>query len=456
MRKKRFSLAQLLLAIALTAAAVLGCGLLAVRAWMGEGGRSLVEGLRLVNTLFVGEYDETEVVDAALEGMVSGLGDRWSYYLTADELEAQNQRRTNQYVGVGITVNYTREEGLYILGVEAGGPAEAAGLEAGEVITAVDGVSLAGEARYEGANLIQGEAGTTVTLEVLGEDGAARTVEVERAELKNDPVESRMLEGKVGYVRLLNFYDHSAQRLEEAVTQLREQGAEALVFDMRNNGGGYLSQLTDMLDFLLPEGPIFISRDRAGHEEITNSDADCVELPMAVLVNAAGFGKFGTCADLTLQETCDMIDLNCRAAAALTAAVLPYMGRGSRVLEICSSAAFQPLPGFNVYAATKAFLLRYSRALRWEAAPRGIRVTAVCPGWIRTDFMDVARDTKNGRTVRSFPFAQRPETVARRALRNSRLLAVTTCGLPALVQRVASKFLPHCFIMACWEGLRRA
>ena len=161
-------------------------------------------------------------------------------------------------------------------------------------------------------------------------------------------------------------------------------------------------------------------------------------------------------ADLTLQETCDMIDLNCRAAAALTAVVLPYMGRGSRVLEICSSAAFQPLPGFNVYAATKAFLLRYSRALRWEAAPRGIRVTAVCPGWIRTDFMDVARDTKNGRTVRSFPFAQRPETVARRALRNSRLLAVTTCGLPALVQRVASKFLPHCFIMACWEGLRRA
>ena len=178
-----------------------------------------------------------------------------------------------------------------------------------------------------------------------------------------------------------------------------------------------------------------------------------------MLVNAAGFGKTGTVEEIAKEDKklqLRMIDLNCRAAAALTAAVLPYMGRGSRVLEICSSAAFQPLPGFNVYAATKAFLLRYSRALRWEAAPRGIRVTAVCPGWIRTDFMDVARDTKNGRTVRSFPFAQRPETVARRALRNSRLLAVTTCGLPALVQRVASKFLPHCLIMACWEGLRRA
>ena len=106
MRKKRFSLAQLLLAIALTAAAVLGCGLLAVRAWMGEGGRSLVEGLRLVNTLFVGEYDETEVVDAALEGMVSRLGDRWSYYLTAEELEwiawkEEQLARTGEEAGGG-------------------------------------------------------------------------------------------------------------------------------------------------------------------------------------------------------------------------------------------------------------------------------------------------------------------------------------------------------------------
>ena len=174
-----------------------------------------------------------------------------------------------------------------------------------------------------------------------------------------------------------------------------------------------------------------------------------------VLVNSAGFGKFGTYADMTLQETADMIDLNCRAAVALTAAAIAHMSRGARILEICSSAAFQPLPGFNVYAATKAFLLRYSRALRWEVAPRGIKVTAVCPGWIKTEFMQVARDTKNGRTVRSYPFALRPETVARRALRDSQVLAVTTCGLPALVQRVASKFLPHCFIMACWEGLRR-
>lgn len=204
-----------------------------------------------------------------------------------------------------------------------------------------------------------------------------------------------------------------------------------------------------------PMRPLALDLTKTGSVETLRALLRETGADLRVLVNCAGFGKFGTYADMTLQETVDMIDLNCRAAVALTAAAIPHMSRGARILEICSSAAFQPLPGFNVYAATKAFLLRYSRALRWEVAPRGIKVTAVCPGWIRTEFMQVARDTKNGRTVRSYPFALRPETVARRALRDSRALAVTTCGLPALVQRVASKFLPHCFIMACWEGLRR-
>ena len=286
MGKKRFSICHMLLAVLLTALLLAGGAILAFWTLWGKAGLSLLEGLGMVDTFFVGEYDETEVVDAALEGMVEGLGDRWSYYLTAEDYAAQNQRRTNRYVGIGVTVDYSREDGLLIQEVTPGGPAEEAGLAAGETILSADGTSLAGEARYDGASLIQGEEGTTVTLEILGLDGAVRTVEVQRAEMENDPVESRMLEGDVGYVRLSNFYDRSAERLEEAVTELQAQGARALVFDMRSNGGGYLSELTDMLDFLLPEGPIFITRDRAGNEEVTQSDASCVDLPMAVLVNA--------------------------------------------------------------------------------------------------------------------------------------------------------------------------
>ena len=286
MRKKRFSLIHLLLLVLLTVAVTAGVGFAVLYQMVGKEGVSLLEGLHLINEKFVGEYDEGEVVDAALEGMVEGLGDRWSYFLTEEEYEAQNQRRTNQYVGVGVTVNYESEEGLQIVEVTAGGPAEEAGLQPGELITVVDGFSLAGEARYEGADKIQGEEGTTVCLEVRGTDGQSRTVELKRTKLETDPVSAEMLENNVGYVRLSNFYDRSADRLKEEVTRLQEEGATALVFDMRNNGGGYLSQLTDMLDFLLPEGPIFITRDRAGNEKITQSDASCVDLPMAVLVNA--------------------------------------------------------------------------------------------------------------------------------------------------------------------------
>lgn len=286
MRKKRFSILHLVILLPVAMAAT-ACVLLAVLyGLIGKEGLSLLESLYLVNNRFVGEYDETQVVDSALSGMVDGLGDRWSYYLTEEEYAAQNQRRTNQYVGIGVTVNYQAEDGLTIVEVTAGGPAEAAGLQSGEVITAVDGFSLVGEARYEGAERIQGEEGTTVTLEVRGTDGESRTVEVTRASLDSNPVRAQMLEDNVGYVALANFYDHSADRLKEEVTRLQEEGARALVFDMRNNGGGYLSELTEMLDFLLPEGPIFISRDRAGNEEVTQSDAACVELPVAVLVNA--------------------------------------------------------------------------------------------------------------------------------------------------------------------------
>ncbi len=175
-----------------------------------------------------------------------------------------------------------------------------------------------------------------------------------------------------------------------------------------------------------------------------------------VLVNAAGFGKFGTYADMTAQETGDMIALNCRAAVDLTNLSIPYMGRGSHILEICSSSAFQPLPGLNVYAASKAFLLRYARGLRWELRGTGIRVTAVCPGWIKTEFMDVARQTKNGRTVRRCPFAATPEHVAACALRGSRLgLPVTLHGLLTPAQCLAAKLLPHSLVMACWNLIRR-
>lgn len=172
---------------------------------------------------------------------------------------------------------------------------------------------------------------------------------------------------------------------------------------------------------------------------------------VAYLINAAGFGKFSTYADLTLQETNDMIDVNCKASVDLTVISIAYMTRGSRILEIVSTSAFQPLPGLNIYASTKAFMLHYTRALRWELMGKGITVTAVCPYWVKTDFMRVAQETKNGKTVRFFPFASTPQAIARRALRANRMgFAVATCSLPGAIQRFFVKIIPHGLIMGIW------
>ncbi len=286
MKERHFSARHLIFSALAGMLATLLAVCLALWLSLGPQALALLEAWGVIQTQFVGEYDPDETVDSALEGMVDGLGDRWSYYLTAADYEAQNQRRGNSYVGIGVTVAYSDERGLLVLSVKEDSPAGEAGLCEGEIIAAVDGVSLAGEARYEGTELIQGEIGETVVLTVLDIQGSEREVTLVRAELQNASVSYELLESGVGYVKLKNFYTNSAEQLNSAVDELVAQGASALIFDMRNNGGGYVSELTAMLDHLLPEGPIFRTQTKSGREEVIESDEACVDLPMAVLVNA--------------------------------------------------------------------------------------------------------------------------------------------------------------------------
>ena len=177
-----------------------------------------------------------------------------------------------------------------------------------------------------------------------------------------------------------------------------------------------------------------------------------------LLIHAAGFGKIGTLSQID-RKTCDrMIDLNCRAAVDVTYLALPYMKEGSRIVEVCSTAAFQPFPFLNVYAASKAFLYRFTRALRREVMHRGIGVTAVCPYWIRdTEFIPTARDTEGGgAAIRHFPLSQSVRAVARYSLFDSRCgFAVSTPGIMCSLHRIAAKFIPADAMMGIWELIRK-
>ena len=178
-----------------------------------------------------------------------------------------------------------------------------------------------------------------------------------------------------------------------------------------------------------------------------------------ILINAAGFGKIGSSVDIGLEDTDRMIDLNCRAAVDMTYICIPYMSAGSRIMEICSTSGFQPFQYLNVYAASKAFLYRFSRALRVELFSRKIKVTAVCPYWIRdTEFIPVAENAGGGqeRKIRHYPLSSGVHSVAVHSLLDSRLgLAVSTPGIVCTVHRVAAKVIPAELMMGIWAILRR-
>jgi hypothetical protein len=176
-----------------------------------------------------------------------------------------------------------------------------------------------------------------------------------------------------------------------------------------------------------------------------------------ILVNDAGFGKIGNYNQIYGQVNDDMIDLNCKALVKMTLLCLPYMQKGARILEISSSSAFQPLPAMNMYASTKAFVLSYSRGLRWELFERGIHVTAVCPYWIKdTEFIPISKDTANGNAVKHFLLASTAATVAKRALWFSKYnFPVATTGVVSFIQRLSAKIIPRELLSALWQVIRQ-
>ena len=141
---------------------------------VGQDGRTLLQAYQLIRSEFVGEYDSQTHLETTLETMVDALGDRWSYYLTPEEAQQVKANRENTYVGIGITVGQNVEEGLEILRVTEGSPAQEAGLQAGEIIRGVDGQAITSDNRETMLSAIQGEEGTTVSLEVDGRGPAHR------------------------------------------------------------------------------------------------------------------------------------------------------------------------------------------------------------------------------------------------------------------------------------------
>ena len=243
---------------------------------------------RLLLSRFIGETDRKTMEDAASAAMVAALGDRWSYYMTAEQYQSYLQTMSNSYVGIGITVQTLQEGGITVLEVVPEGPAEEAGILAGDIVIAVDGTDITAMEVSEASTLIRGAEGTDVTLTV-DRAGETLTVTVTRRKFQTPVATGEMLQDNIGLITIENFDDRCAEETIAAIEQLQEQGATALIFDVRNNPGGYKHELVKVLDYLLPEGVLFQTEDYLGRKETDTSDARCLDLPMAVVMNLQSY-----------------------------------------------------------------------------------------------------------------------------------------------------------------------
>lgn len=258
--------------------------------WMFAPGMSKLDQLQgLIDSRFVGEADSTAVEDAAAAAMVSALGDRWSYYIPAQQYADHVNNQNNEYVGIGITIlKRQNADGFDILAVEPEGPAAEAGILAGDILTHVNGELAEDWTAEDLRGRILGKKNTQVTITIL-RDAESMDFLVTRKAIHTKAATGQMLSDTVGIVSIANFHTNAAKESIAVIEDLLAQGAQALVLDVRDNPGGFTDELVVLLDYLLPEGPVFRTVSYTGKERVEESDADCLQIPMAVLMNGNSY-----------------------------------------------------------------------------------------------------------------------------------------------------------------------
>lgn len=241
----------------------------------------------LIDQYYYEEIDQAALVEGMYAGMVEGLGDPYSAYYTAEEYKSFNESTTGVYYGIGavLTQNINTKT-VTILHVYPKTPAEEAGVKDGDVIVKVGDIEGDSMELSELVTHIKGEEGTSVHLELLrsGEKGHIE-LDVERRQIEVPTVEQQMLEGNVGLIQVSEFSESTPEQFSKAMEELKGQGMESVIIDLRDNPGGVLKSVCTMLDMFLPEGILVYTQDKYGNRSDYKSDAACMDIPMAVLIN---------------------------------------------------------------------------------------------------------------------------------------------------------------------------
>ncbi len=241
----------------------------------------------ILEAKYIGEINEEDLIEGALKGYVAGLGDPYTEYLGKSEMEDFNEETSSQYVGIGVYVSNINNQ-IYVAGVMEGSPAEEAGIKAEDIIKKIDGVEYKGEELEKATAVLKDEEGTTVNI-TIERDGEELNVQVTRKKIKVEHVSSEMLENDIAYLQIDSFDSGVASSFKEKALDLINKGAKKIIIDLRNNGGGIVSEATDIADlFVEKDKTILITKGKGENDEkLTKAKIDPVikDIPLVILVN---------------------------------------------------------------------------------------------------------------------------------------------------------------------------
>lgn len=241
-----------------------------------------------IETFYLDDVSEEDMAEGAFKGVVAALGDPYSEYYTEEEYESLMESTSGEYNGIGVSISQKEENGeITIATVFDDTPAKEAGIQEDDVIVAVDGNDMTGKSSQDVVSMIKGKTDGTVTITVM-RNGEKLDLQVEIRKVERPTVANHMMDGNIGYIKLSEFDGVSTSQFSEAFNELKDQGMEKLVIDIRDNPGGRLDVVCDLLDLFVDKDKLIVyTKDKNGNkqEEYTRYDASVKDIPISIIVN---------------------------------------------------------------------------------------------------------------------------------------------------------------------------
>ena len=248
---------------------------------------TLLKYKEIIDKYYLGDVDEEKLKEGAIKGYIEGLGDPYTEYISADEMEDYLSDTMGNFVGIGIYMVKNTEKGkIQVLAPIKGSPAEKAGIQAGDLILTVDGVDYSADEMTTASNKIKGEEGTTVTIEVL-RGTETKKYELKREKVKVNQVEGKVLSNNIGYINFTSFDETTADDFKAKFEELNNQGIKSLIIDLRNNGGGIVDQALQIADYVADKDSVLLYEvDKNNKETVKKAKTDpIINMPIIILTN---------------------------------------------------------------------------------------------------------------------------------------------------------------------------